>query len=218
MAERPVFVAKESAPFYKTVNVSFSWNGGFAKVQKQKNITSIHHEFHSLYPGKKVLEISGKSMQEYGKDLSAFSLRKYVPEAGRKIPVENIYQSAKTFRDGGPYPDLLLVSPREAKREERLKNSGPLTGFTFEGRTFPLKPSHIFYDYIYMGALLENEELSKVLLEYDAFTDIEFNPNKSINCQARAAAVFVSLTRMGMREKIGDFNALLALYEGRTGD
>lgn len=112
----------------------------------------------------------------------------------------------------------MLVSPREAKREERLKNSGPLTGFTFEGRTFPLKPSHIFYDYIYMGALLENEELSKVLLEYDAFTDIEFNPNKSINCQARAAAVFVSLTRMGMREKIGDFNALLALYEERAGD
>ena len=162
MAERPVFVAKESAPFYKTVNVSFSWNGGFSKVQKQKNLTSLHREFHSPY--------------------------------------------------------LMLVSPREAKREERLKNSGPLTGFTFEGRTFPLKPSHIFYDYIYMGALLENEELSKVLLEYDAFTDIEFNPNKSINCQARAAAVFVSLTRMGMREKIGDFNALLALYEGRTGD
>jgi hypothetical protein len=30
-------------------------------------------------------------------------------------------------------------------------------------------------------------------MEYNAFTDIEFNPDKSINCQAEAAAIYVSL-------------------------
>ena len=36
MANRPVFVAKESAPFYRTMTIDFDWNSGFAKVQKQK--------------------------------------------------------------------------------------------------------------------------------------------------------------------------------------
>lgn len=36
------------------------------------------------------------------------------------------------------------------------------------------------------------------MLAYDAFTDIEFNPKRSINCQAEAAAIFVSLSRQGL--------------------
>ena len=35
-------------------------------------------------------------------------------------------------------------------------------------------------------------------MEYDAFTDIEFNPNRSINCQAEAAAIYVSLQQQGL--------------------
>ncbi len=108
--------------------------------------------------------------------------------------------------------DLLTVSPREAKRDERLKNSGKLVSFTFNGETFPLIPKTIFYDYIYINALLEQEELAKVALEYDAFTDIEFNPEKSINCQAKAAATFVALSRMGLLEKVKDFSSFLSLY------
>ena len=211
MAERPVFIVKDSAPFYRAANVSFDWNAGLSKSQKQKNITAIHRRFSQLWPEKKVLEISSKSMQEYGCDLSAFSLQKYVPELDRKIPVENIYHSAKTFRDGGPYEDLMLVSPKAAKRDERLADSGPLICFTYEGRRFPNRPVHIFYDFIYISALRENKELADAVLEYDAFTDIEFNPNKGINCQARAAAVFVSLTRMGLLEKAGDFDSFLEL-------
>ena len=46
-----------------------------------------------------------------------------------------------------------------------------------------------------------NTELTKQIIEYDAFTDIEFNPSKSINCQAQAAAIFVSLYRKGILEE-----------------
>ena len=35
----------------------------------------------------------------------------------------------------------------------------------------------------------------KKILNYTAFTDIEFNPKKSINCQARSCALYVSLVK-----------------------
>ena len=212
MADRPVFVPYEKAPFYRAVIVGFAWNGGFAKSQKQKNVKAIHEAFIADRPGMKVLEISSKSMQEHGEDLSAFFLKKYVPSLDKKIPVECVFQAAKTFRLGGPYTDLLEVTPREAERDERLKNSGRLTCFTFEGKAFPLEPKTAFYDYIYLNALLENEELAETVLQYDAFTDVEFNPEKSLNCQAKSAAAFAALSRMGLTDKIKDFDSFLGLY------
>ena len=40
---------------------------------------------------------------------------------------------------------------------------------------------------------MEMPSLDENLEIYDAFTDIEFNPNKSINCQARSCALFLAL-------------------------
>ena len=40
MAKRPVFIAKETAPFYQMTEIKFEWNGGLAKVQNQKYITA----------------------------------------------------------------------------------------------------------------------------------------------------------------------------------
>jgi len=39
------------------------------------------------------------------------------------------------------------------------------------------------------------------LYKYDAFTDIAFNPAKSINCQARSCALFVSLMKHGLLQE-----------------
>ena len=211
MAERPVFIPYDKAPFYQTVTVNFEWNGGFAKTQKQKNISALHKAFVAIRPGGKVLEISSKSMQENGEDLSAFFLQKYVPSLYKKVPVECVFQSAKVFENGGPYKDLLDMTPRDAKRDERLRNSGRLVCFSFEGKEFPLEPKTAFYDYIYLNALLENEELAQTVLLYDAFTDIEFNPNKSLNCQAKAAAAFVALSRLGLTDQTKTFGGFLEL-------
>ena len=38
-------------------------------------------------------------------------------------------------------------------------------------------------------------------MKYTSFTDIAFNPDKSINCQAKAAAVYVSLRKKGILEQ-----------------
>ncbi len=53
----------------------------------------------------------------------------------------------------------------------------------------------------YINTLHLHEELTIPLMEYNAFTDIEFNPQKSINCQAEAAAVYVSLSKQGLLEE-----------------
>ena len=63
MAVRPVYIPKNSAPFYDIVNIEFKWNGGFAVSQKQKNIKAIHDGLKLIYPEANPLEIS--SIQSY---------------------------------------------------------------------------------------------------------------------------------------------------------
>lgn len=211
MAQRPVYMSRLTPPYCFPWNAEFVFNPGFSPTQKQKNITAIHRVFSAEFPELKVLEISSKSMQEGGVELSAFHLPKYVPSLGKSVPVENVFQAGKVFQRGGPYTDLLHVSPRDAKRDERLRSSGLISGFRFEGRDFPILPRTAFYDYLYINALLENERLADIVLSYDAFTDIEFNPERSVNCQAKAAALFVALHKLNKLEEVRDFDRFLAV-------
>ena len=43
--------------------------------------------------------------------------------------------------------------------------------------------------------------MGKAAASYTAFTDIAFNPEKSLNCQARAVAIYVSLRKNGLIDK-----------------
>ena len=213
MAVRPVFAASDKAPYYSVFNAEFEWAGGFAAGQKQKNIAAMHRCFAEEFPGKTALEISSKSTEECGTAASAFFLKKYVPSLDKSVPVENVFQSGKVFLNGGPYKDLLEVRPIDAKRDERLVTSGRLTAFEFEGREFPLTPKTVFYDFIYINALMENPDIAKQLEKYDGFTDISFNPEKSLNCQARSAAIYVSLVKNGLIDKAKDFDEFIGLFE-----
>lgn len=60
---------------------------------------------------------------------------------------------------------------------------------------FPTEPKTAFYDWLYISAIAPHREYLQRLEQYAGFTDIEFNPEKSINCQARSCAIFVSLVR-----------------------
>jgi len=215
MAVRPVFVPLKKAPFLDVFPCEFVWNQGLSVSQKQKNIQALHAAYNRRFPGKQVLEISSKSLQPLGVRLSAFNLTKFVPELGKSIPLECVFQGGKVFAAGGPYTDLYEAAPRDAKRDPRLRSSGMLRSFTFGGETIPLKPETAFYNWLYINALLEHPEDAAALLEYDAFTDIEFNPEKSLNCQAKAAAVFVSLAREGLVEQCRDYVAFLMLMGGK---
>ena len=84
------------------------------------------------------------------------------------------------------------------------------------GQAYPTEPKTAFYDWLYLTALRQNPERAAVLLEYDGFTDIEFNPQKSLNCQAKAAALYVSLCRNGLLTEINDFEDFLRILRGET--
>lgn len=196
MATRPVFRVKSLPPHYESIDVEFQFFSGFAASQQRKSVESLHEAYLSRFPDSKVLEISTRSEVMLGQMLSAFNLRCDI--ARSKIPVENIFQSSKVFEHGGPYLDLLEVPPYGIKKDERLRESGKLIRFEFQNEVFPLEPKTFFYDWVYINALVQNPELSKQLMEYDAFTDIAFNPQKSINCQARTAAIYVSLVKSSL--------------------
>lgn len=205
MANRPVFAVGDRYRAAYRRDVSFEWFAGMSDAQKRRCIDSLHGAYTRLYPGVQVLEISSKSRQELGLKLSAFSLTKFVPSLGKSIPVECVYQGGKVFGQLGPYTDLYEGRPIDAKRDPRLKTSGAVTGFFYEGKNYPTWPVTAFYNWVWCNALMEHPELVEEIVRYDAFTDIVFNPAKSQNCQAEAAAVFVSLARRGLLDKIADF-------------
>ncbi len=49
-----------------------------------------------------------------------------------------------------------------------------------------------------MQALIQNYGTNLNLGNYEWFTDIEFNPKKSINCQARSVAIYKLLQTRSM--------------------
>ena len=55
---------------------------------------------------------------------------------------------------------------------------------------------------LYIQALYSHKDFLKKLFKYEGFTDIEFNPNKSINCQARTCAIIVSLLKKDLYDEV----------------
>jgi hypothetical protein len=147
-----------------------------------------------------LLEVSTKSEEALGRQLSAFNLKVRSQQFG-EITLECAFQGSKVFERGGPYTDLYQSEPREAKRDQRLQESGRLVGFNFENRHFPLEPKTAFNDWLYISAILPQRESLHRLFDFAGFTDIEFNPDRSINCQARSCALFVALTKRNLLDE-----------------
>ncbi len=199
MAERPVFIPAPDAPgFVLEKSFTITWAGGFAAVQKKKNVKALHNAA-KVCGVEPILEASTKSDERLGQRLSAFNLKVKTHEG--ELPLECAYQGSKVFERGGPYTDLYFTDPRSAKRDPRLQSSGKLTAFQFGGHKFPLEPKTVFYDWLYITAIFPHRVFLDRLNEYHGFTDIEFNPSKSINCQARACALFVSLKAKHLLEE-----------------
>lgn len=211
MAKRPIYMPQESGDFLvKTELVEFKFHSGFALIQKQKSIDELHQATKNKFKLEHILEISSKSKEELGVQLSAFNLM--IDDKTQKYSVECAFQSSKVFEKGGAYLDLLTVSSREAKKDERLKNSGRLLRFEFKGTIWQLEPMTAFYDWLYINALNQNHHFHNELLKYQAFSDIEFNPEKSINCQAYSVAMFVALAKRDLLKNIFNPDEFLKFY------
>lgn len=203
MAIRPVYIPNTQGEFLVSASpIEFKWHAGMAISQKQKSIESLHDAARNRILGlNNILEVSSKSKQSIGVKLSAFNLLITTKRYARVFSVECAYQSSKVFESGQQYLDLLNVTSIEAKKDPRLKNSGRVTSFKFYGQEWPITPLTAFYDWLYVNALKNNPELHSEIEKYDAFTDIEFNPEKSINCQAYAVSLFCSLKKRELLEE-----------------
>lgn len=191
---RPVFIPQtEGRDYVEKIDIKFTWYPGFSKEQKRKSIKSLHERIRQKTNSIRILEISTKSEERTGIKASAFNLKLVLDEVSATL--ESIYQGSKVFESGGPYKDLYQKNSLESKRDPRLKSSGNLEGFEFSGEFWGVNEN--FYDWLYLNALDQNKEVRKNILDYDAFTDIEFNPKKSYNCQAFSAALFSSISQRG---------------------
>jgi hypothetical protein len=210
MAERPVFVpVLGGAQLVQEVLVRFPWHPGLAASQKKKNVSELHQAAMDRGLGP-LLEISSKSELEVGRRLSAFHLKLEIE--GETTTVECAFQGSKVFEHGGPFPDLFFKTSREAKGDPRIRESGRLIGFFFEGRRYPISPMTVFYDWLYFKALYPHRAWLAERSEWKGFTDIEFNPDRSVNCQARSFAAFVSLMS---RDALDDTMVSFESFEAR---
>ena len=218
MAEKSVFISKAEYPFFEEVHVNIDWFGGFALSQKRKCQIGLHQNFLMEYPKEKVLEISSSSLVSLGAKLSAMNLSKRTQKG--ITTVESAFQSSRIYSDGakriGPFPEYRFLPGRECKKlvKEAAKEMHSYQ-YELDGLTFYAPAHHIsqFYDFLYLNALLEpeNEEVKNKLLQekYTAFTDLA---TKSLNCQARSAAIFVGLVRAGMIDEVRDYDSYLKLF------
>lgn len=201
MAQRPIFIPNvHGNQLFSEILIDFQWYSGFAISQKQKSIKSLHEKamikgYHNL------LEVSTRSPELLGQRLSAFSLELNTKTYG-KISIECAFQGSKVFEGNIQYNEIYSKTSLEAKKFHKLNPSGKLIGFKFEEEEWELEPKSAFYDWLYIKALHPHKDYLKKLFKYDAFTDIEFNPSKSINCQARTCAIIISLLKRDLYDEV----------------
>ena len=201
MATRPIFLATDDKKnLFKEVEIDFKFYSGFSVTQKSKSINSLHESAKKL-DYKNILEVSTKSDNKLGWQLSAFNLMVDF-DINKKISLECAFQGSKVFDGDVQYDDLYYTESIEAKKDERLRDSGSIIGFNFDGTFWENEPKTAFYDYLYIKSLYNNyRDIIDELVKFDVFTDIEFNPKKSINCQARTCAILVSLVKLELLEE-----------------
>lgn len=211
--------------------IEFDWHSGMSWQVRQRSSDAMHEAIlqrylkYGLKPDE-ILEVSTASHDyEVGQALSAMNLIYVDPETQESYPVENWFQSSKTFvKDGierGPYRELLevrlakrYVNPHPDKKTveqhkgdmlfddiQREIAGSQMSCFKLSGTEYPLLPKSAFYDYLYVSALCQpqNSTLAEGLMRFRVFTDIMFNPgtgkNKKFNTQARSCAIYVALRK-----------------------
>lgn len=221
MANRPVFIPAPTSGLVHEEIIDFEWFPRFSLRQKQRNIKSFHQSILSNLDISNILEISTKSRQPLGVQLSAFNLYIKLNDSDDQILLEAAFQGSKVFEKSGPFTHLYSArSGRKIKNYMKYRSSDNLVGFQFEGRDWDLTPRTAFYDWLYIRALLllseKEQKVPEALIGIDAFTDIEFNPARSLNCQARSCALYVALHKSGtLCDAIADPTAFLSILNCR---
>jgi hypothetical protein len=196
-AIRPLFVPSDKY-LVEEKKLEFEWFMGMNRTQKQKSITEFHKKAKEI-GYLKILEISTYSMESLGVNLSAFNLH-FISEYSSGT-VEELYQKSKIIKE---------IDKKNIVKKRNYKGLLP-SSFEFEKKEWPLKPLSGFYDWLYINALIQNPTFSTPLLEFQAFTDIAYNPKKSLSTQARSAALYVTLVKLKKIDEARDPKKFLKL-------
>lgn len=208
MADRPIFIPNaRGTALISEVPITFRWHPGMSKTQRQRNVRELHAAA-AIRGVHEVLEVSSMSDSDFGRSLSAMNLT--IGFGPDQTVLESAYQSSKVFSRGGPFSDLYFSDGREAKKDPRIRDSGRIVAFEFKGESFPSDPPTVFYDWLFFNAVFEKPDLLSGIMNHRAFSDISFNPDRSLNCQARTCAMIVSLQERGvLDDAIESFGAFL---------
>ena len=162
-----------------------------------------HHHPAGAPTNLRVLEISSRSGQMFGRALSAMNLRAPGPDGDRNVTVESVYQAAKCYGAGGP-AERPSPNGYEAKRVDRERRAGgPLRGFEHEGTFWPAASGSSFYDRLWIRATLsQHGDRLGDLKSHDAYSDQFHRPGRAVACQARSAAMLVGLDRARQLERV----------------
>ena len=199
VAFRPVFISTFDDELVNIDSIEFEWMKGRDPLTKKNNSKSLIKSFYKKY-NYKPLEVSTKSDNALGMLLSAFNLTLKTPVG--HIPVECAYQGSKKYMEIGKREEFYKTNPVNIKKIIKKENIDKysIQSFDFFGDIWNIEPKEAFYSWLYLKGLGDNKSIEKELIKFKAFIDIEFNPKKSINCQARACAMYVSLKKMNIFE------------------
>ena len=198
MANRPIFIPDPDDTLVTEQNIEFEWFPGQSTARKQLTIDSLHNAASQLRKCT-VLEVSTKSSNPLGIALSAFRLTIRSGSDDAPLLLEAAYQGSKILSETGHLTHLYQYqSGRDIKNYVNSKSHEQLIGFQFEDHRWPLAPATAFYDWLYVTAVhqtfINEPEAHDRLCDFDAFSDIEYNPRRKINSQARACALYVALS------------------------
>ena len=177
-----------------------------------------HPPFHTAVEHgrpRRTLEISSRSSDRLGRDLSAMNLPAAGDPHGRSV--EAVYQAAKCYGDGGPDAHVSRSGYEAKRRDRERRRQGPLAGFRHEGRQWPPETGSAFYDRLWTRSALRHcgHGVVERLQRYDGFTD-QFHRPRALACQAKTAATVAGMGLSRARAAIETPEAWLAHISGRA--
>lgn len=219
---------------FEEKTVEFEWFLGMSWQQKQKSSLSMLEKLEEM--GYTPIEVSRRSVDmDFGVQLSAFNLKlnkynvenifqaykkfndggpyfdllKVDPKTARgdcRIQTSESKKPCQTykvdFKNKGFYENSSVCEHCRNRQKRHL------IGFSSGKTQWDSEPKSIFYDAVYISALLQNKHLSDRLVDHNAFSDVEFNQKipysqekGPFNCQARSCAIFSTLKQVNYSDE-----------------
>ena len=201
MAKRLYFIPKSSYQgLIVEKTVYFPEIRGERAHSMKKTLETMLHVIRAKESGGEILEVSPYG-NAVGKACTPWLL-KLKGEDGVAYPVAALYEVAKVYEEGGPYEDLKSKRPDEILGDQRHRQAGSLMGFHFEHEAFTTNPRHKFFDYLYIRALKDREDLHEELLKAEILTDVTYQMSSMYLSPARSVSYFISLYKEGLLDKV----------------